>query len=137
MSNSSEDEENNNINEKREIDKLENSEFETVPIEDSQNNTIEIFNVYKGIDLSKIKFKRKLNQILLVILVIAIIFLMFKILNVSFLFNNEDNQDPVFNNENDGDNNQDNLDNDRDFDPNDDDEVNNIYEEYFYLEQKK
>ena len=125
MSNSSEDEENNNINEKREIDKLENSEFETVPIEDSQNNTIEIFNVYKGIDLSKIKFKRKLNQILLVILVIAIIFLMFKILNVSFLFNN------------DGDNNQDNLDNDRDFDPNDDDEVNNIYEEYFYLEQKK
>ena len=63
MSNSS-DEENNNMTDKREIDKLENRDFETVPIEDSGSNSIEIFNVYKGIDISKVKFKRKLNQIL-------------------------------------------------------------------------
>ena len=135
MSNSS-DEENNNMTDKREIDKLENRDFETVPIEDSGSNSIEIFNVYKGIDISKVKFKRKLNQILLVIAIIAIIFLMFKILNISPLFNSEDNQDNNnynYNNEND----DNNFDNDQDMDKNDEDEFDNIYEEYFYLEQKK
>ena len=134
MSNYNEDEENHSINDKRELDKLESKDFETVPIEDSSNNSIEIFNVYKGIDLSKVRFKRKINQILLVILVVAIVFLMFKILNISPLFS-DDNQDVMFNNDND--NNQDNF-NDQNFDNNDDDEeYNNIYDEYFYVDQDK
>ena len=134
MSNFNEDEENHSINDKRELDKLESKDFETVPIEDSSNNSIEIFNVYKGIDLSKVRFKRKINQILLVILVVAIVFLMFKILNISPLFS-DDNQDVMFNNDND--NNQDNF-NDQNFDNNDDDEeYNNIYDEYFYVDQDK
>ena len=134
MSNYNEDEENHSINDKRELDKLESKDFETVPIEDSSNNSIEIFNVYKGIDLSKVRFKRKINQILLVILVVAIVFLMFKILNISPLFS-DDNQDAMFNNDND--NNQDNF-NDQNFDNNDDDEeYNNIYDEYFYVDQDK
>ena len=133
MSNYNEDEENHSINDKREMDKLDSKDFETVPIEDSQNNSIEIFNVYKGIDLSKVRFKRKINQILLVILVVAIVFLMFKILNISPLFS-DDNQDPIFNNEND--NNQDNF-NDQNFDNDDDEEYNNIYDEYFYINQDK
>lgn len=128
MSHFNEDEDTNNINDKGGIDKLDNREFETVPIEDSQSNSIEVFNVYKGIDLSKVKFKRKLNQILLVILVIAIIFLMFKILNISPIFNNEDSNDDFNNN-----NYQNNFDNNFD---NDDDNYNN-YDEYFYMEQKK
>ena len=134
MSNYNEDEENHSINDKRELDKLESKDFETVPIEDSSNNSIEIFSVYKGIDLSKVRFKRKINQILLVILVVAIVFLMFKILNISPLFS-DDNQDVMFNNDND--NNQDNF-NDQNFDNNDDDEeYNNIYDEYFYVDQDK
>ena len=68
------------------------------------------------------------------ILVVAIVFLMFKILNISPLFS-DDNQDVMFNNDND--NNQDNF-NDQNFDNNDDDEeYNNIYDEYFYVDQDK
>ena len=134
MSNYNEDDEINTMNDKKEMDKLDNKDFETVPIEGSQNNSIEIFNVYKGIDLSKVRFKRKINQILLVILVIAIVFLMFKILNVSPLFNNDDNQDPVFNNDN-NDNNQDV--NDQNFDNDEDEDYSNVYDEYFYMDQKK
>ena len=133
MSHDNDEDENNHFNSK-EMDKLENRDFETVPIEDSSNNSIEVFNVYKGIDLSKVKFKRKLNQILLVILVIVIVFLMFKILGVSPLFN-DDNSEVDFNNNN-NDNFQDNF-NNQDFDQNDEDDDNNIYDEYFYMEQKK
>ena len=132
MSHLSEEEENHTFNDKKEMDKLENRDFETVPIEDSTNNSIEVFNVYKGIDLSKVKFKRKINQILLVILVIVIIFLMFKILGVSPIFN-DDNSDPIFNN---NDNFQDNFAN-QEFDGDEDNEDYSVYDEYFYLEQKK
>ena len=40
MSNYNEDEENHSINDKRELDKLESKDLETVPIEDSSNNSI-------------------------------------------------------------------------------------------------
>ena len=33
--------------------------FSKVPIEDSQNNTIEVFNVYSSLDTSKNKCKKK------------------------------------------------------------------------------
>ena len=88
MSNFNDDEE-SNMKDKSDFNKLDNRDFETVPIEDSHTNSIEVFNVYKGMDISKSKLKKKLNQILLVILVIAIIFLMFKILNISPLFNDD------------------------------------------------
>ena len=123
MSNFNDEEDSHHISDKSGIDKLENREFETVPIEDSQPNSVEVFNVYRGIDISRSKFKKKLNQILLVVLVIAIIFLMFKILNIS----------PIFGDENDynADNNnfQDNFDNNNDFDKNEEDD--NIYDEFF------
>ena len=59
---------------------------------------------------------------------------MFKILGVSPLFN-DDNSEEDFNNNN-NDNFQDNF-NNQDFDQNDEDDDNNIYDEYFYMEQKK
>jgi lipopolysaccharide assembly outer membrane protein LptD (OstA) len=129
MSNFNDDEE-SNIKDKNDFNKLDNREFETVPIEDSHTHSIEIFNVYKGIDISRSKLKRKLNQILLVILVIAIIFLMFKILNISPIFM-EDSE--ILNDNN---NFQDNNFGGPDFDRNDDHD-DNIYDEYFYMEQKR
>ena len=134
MKHYNEDEETENMNEKYQHDKFDNSEFEKVPIEDSQSSsTIEVYNVYKGIDLSKTKFKRKINQIILVVLIIAIIFLMFKILNISQIIN-EDSENNFMDNNN---NFHDNLDG-PDFDPNinNNDEVDvSIYDEYFYLIQ--
>ena len=129
MSHFNDDEDTNHISDKSGIDKLDNREFETVPIEDSQSNSVEVYNVYKGIDISKSKFKKKLNQILLVVLVIAIIFWMFKILNISPIFSDEDDynaNDDTF---------RDNFDNNNDFDRNEEDD--NIYDEFFYMEQKK
>ena len=123
------DEEDSHIKDKSDLDKLENREFETVPIEDSHSHSIEVFNVYKGIDLSRSKLKRKLNQVLLVVLVIAIIFLMFKILNISPIFN-EDSE--ILNDDNFQDNNFDGP----DFDHNEDDD-DSIYDEYFYMDQKR
>ena len=123
------DEDDLNIKDKSDMDKLENREFETVPIEDSHSHSIEVFNVYKGIDLSRSKLKRKLNQVLLVVLVISIIFLMFKILNISPIFNDDSE---ILNNNNFQDNNFDGP----DFDHNEDDD-NNIYDEYFYMDQKR
>ena len=132
MKHYNEDEENENINENYQNDKFDNNGFETVPIKDGQSsNTIEVYNVYKGIDLSKTKFKRKINQIILVVLVIAIIFLMFKILNISQIIN-DDSENNMDNNNFPG-----NLDG-PDFDPNLDnnDEVDvSVYDEYFYLIQ--
>ena len=127
MSNFNDDEE-SNMKDKSDFNKLDNRDFETVPIEDSHTNSIEVFNVYKGIDISRSKLKKKLNQILLVILVIAIIFLMFKILNISPLFNDDSE---IINDDN---NFQDN--NFGDFDRNEDDD-DNTYDEYFYMEQKR
>ena len=123
------DEDDLNIKDKSDMDKLENREFETVPIEDSHSHSIEVFNVYKGIDLSKSKLKRKLNQVLLVVLVIAIIFLMFKILNISPIFNDDSE---ILNDDNFQDNNFDGP----DFDHNEDDD-DTIYDEYFYMDQKR
>ena len=123
------DEDDLNIKDKSDMDKLENREFETVPIEDSHSHSIEVFNVYKGIDLSRSKLKRKLNQVLLVVLVIAIIFLMFKILNISPIFNDDSE---ILNDDNFQDNNFDGP----DFDHNEDDD-DTIYDEYFYMDQKK
>ena len=128
MSHFNDDEDTHHISDKSGIDKLDNREFETVPIEDSQSNSVEVYNVYKGIDISKSKFKKKLNQILLVVLVIAIIFLMFKILKISPIFSDE-------NEYNANDDFRDNFDNNNDFDRNEDDD--NIYDEFFYMEQKK
>ena len=127
MSNFNDDEE-SNMKDKSGFNKLDNRDFETVPIEDSHTNSIEVFNVYKGMDISRSKLKKKLNQILLVILVIAIIFLMFKILNISPLFNDDSE---IINDDN---NFQDN--NFGDFDRNEDDD-DNTYDEYFYMEQKR
>ena len=123
------DEDDLNIKDKSDMDKLENREFETVPIEDSHSHSIEVFNVYKGIDLSRSKLKRKLNQVLLVVLVIAIIFLMFKILNISPIFNDDSE---ILNDDNFQDNNFDGP----DFDHNEDDD-DTIYDEYFYMDQKR
>ena len=123
------DEDDLNIKDKSDMDKLENREFETVPIEDSHSHSIEVFNVYKGIDLSRAKLKRKLNQVLLVVLVIAIIFLMFKILNISPIFNDDSE---ILNDDNFQDNNFDGP----DFDHNEDDD-DTIYDEYFYMDQKR
>ena len=124
------DDEDSNIKDKSDLDKLDNREFETVPIEDSHTPSIEVFNVYKGIDISKSKLKRKINQILLVVLVIAIIFLMFKILNISPIFNDDSE---ILNNDN---NFHDNNFGGPDFDRDEGDD-DNIYDEYFYMEQKK
>ena len=41
-------------------DNFEGGKFQKVPIEDTQNNSIEIYNVYTGVDLSKEKCKKKL-----------------------------------------------------------------------------
>ena len=123
------DEDDLNIKDKSDMDKLENREFETVPIEDSHSHSIAVFNVYKGIDLSRSKLKRKLNQVLLVVLVIAIIFLMFKILNISPIFNDDSE---ILNDDNFQDNNFDGP----DFDHNEDDD-DTIYDEYFYMDQKR
>ena len=117
------DDEDSNIKDKSDLDKLDNREFETVPIEDSHTPSIEVFNVYKGIDISKSKLKRKINQILLVVLVIAIIFLMFKILNISPIFNDDSE---ILNNDNNfHDNNFGGPDFDRD--EGDDDNINSLF----------
>ena len=63
--------------------------FSKVPIEDSQNNTIEVFNVYSSLDTSKNKCKKKIYNTILVILVIAIIFMLSKILKITQLINED------------------------------------------------
>jgi hypothetical protein len=60
MSNFNDNEE-SNMKDKSDFNKLDNRDFETVPIEDSHTNSIEVFNVYKGIDISRSKLKKKIK----------------------------------------------------------------------------
>ena len=73
--------EKDNINEKEEY--IEDKGFEKVPIEETQNNSIEIFNVYKGLDMSKGKCKKKLYNAIIVVLVVIIFIMLKKILEIS------------------------------------------------------
>ena len=78
-------------------DKYGEGKFKKVPIEDSQN-AIEIYNVYSGLDLSKEKYKKKIYNIILIVLAIAIFIMLSRILSIT-KSNNED-EETNFNNDN-------------------------------------
>ena len=117
-----------NNDEKETINKIniEEKGFEKVPIEETHNNSIEIYNVHKGLDISKGKCKKNSYNIILVILVIAIFIMIKKILEVTNIINADPN--PVLNN----DNIKEHY-NEKDFNNYDEQETN----EFFYLLQKK
>ena len=107
----------------------EEEKFRKVPIEDMQNNSIEIYNVYSGIDSPKEKCRRKIYNIIMIILILFIVFMIYRILKITNLIN--DDEEPNMNN---------------DFDFNNDDDEDEAYKkynededeaEYFYLEQNK
>ena len=72
--------------------------FVKVPIEEAQNSSIEVYNVYKGIDLSKTKWKKKLYRAIIVILVVCIFYMLSKIIKITLLANN--GLHPILNNDN-------------------------------------
>ena len=124
-----EDEETENISDKSN-DSIEQRGFQKVPIGETQNNSIEIFNVY-NVDYSKSKFKKKIYKIILIILAIVIVFALFKILNISQMFAEEDN----FQN-----NNMEERDPDEGFKGDDDEDYDDDTpntSEHFYVLQKK
>ena len=86
-------EEKESINERYSEDK----DFEKVPIEDTQNNSIEIYNVYKGLEISKGKCKKRLYNIIVIVLIVAIFFMIKKILELTNKIN-EDSK-PILNND--------------------------------------
>ena len=101
--------------------------FEKVPIEDSQNNSIEIYNVYTGLEISKGKCKKRVYNILIIVLIAIIIIMLKKILDITNIIN-EDSK-PVLNN-----------DYIQEHDPSNQNEFNNYDDEeneIYYLIQKK
>ena len=111
--------EKDNINEKEEY--IEDKGFEKVPIEETQNNSIEIFKVYKGLDMSKGKCKKRLYNAIIVVLVVIIFIMLKKILEISNVISDDSQQvsNDDYNNKN--------------YYNNDDEETN----ELIYLLQKK
>ena len=110
--------------------KIEEEKFQKVPIEDTQNSAVEVYNVYNGIDLSKEKCRKKTFKAILYILIIIIIIMAFRTLKLSNLFGEEENydyegRDPIWN-----DNMRDDIEHDKD---NEYDEKMHI----FYINQKK
>ena len=63
--------------------------FVKVPIEEAQNSSIEVYNVYSGIDLSKTKWKKKLYKAVVIILVICIFYMLSRIIKITLLANED------------------------------------------------
>ena len=104
--------------------------FQKVPIGDSQTNSIEVYNVYNGIDLSKVKCRRKVYKAVLIIIVIAIFIMLSRILKITQLINED--PDPILNNDNIR----------EDFDEENEEYYNNRYNddvasEFYYILQNK
>ena len=119
-----EDEESENIN-----DKYGGGKFQKVPIGDSQSNSIEVYNVYSGLDLSKVKCRKKVYNAILIVIVIGIFIMLSRILKLTQLINED--PDPILNN--------DNIREDFDEDDEEYKKYNNddIKSEFFYILQKK
>ena len=118
-------------------DKIEEDKFQKVPIEDSQNNSIEVYNVHSGLDLSKDKCRRKIINSLIYTLIIVIIIILFRIFNLSsILSEEEDYEESGPNNDNDNNNMREDFDQENDKN----EHKNYQYDEkihYFYVNQEK
>jgi len=119
------------IEDNEETENMSDKGFEKVPIEDTQNHSIEIYNVYSGLDLSKTKCKKKIYKAVLIILVIAIFIMLSRILKISQLINEE--PDPIPNNDHIRENYHPDDDEEDEYRNNYDEEMN----EYFYIVQNK
>ena len=119
------------IEDNEETENMSDKGFEKVPIEDTQNHSIEIYNVYSGLDLSKTKCKKKIYKAVLIILVIAIFIMLSRILKISQLINEE--PDPIPNNDHIKENYHPDDDEEDEYRNNYDEEMN----EYFYIVQNK
>ena len=119
------------IEDNEETENMSDKGFEKVPIEDTQNHSIEIYNVYSGLDLSKTKCKKKIYKAVLIILVIAIFIMLSRILKISQLINEEPN--PIPNNDHIKENYHPDDDEEDEYRNNYDEEMN----EYFYIVQNK
>ena len=119
------------IEDNEETENMSDKGFEKVPIEDTQNHSIEIYNVYSGLDLSKTKCKKKVYKAVLIILVIAIFIMLSRILKISQLINED--PDPIPNNDHIREHYHPDDDEDDEYRNNYDEEMN----EYFYIEQNK
>jgi len=111
-----------------ELEDMNDKGFKKVPIEKSKKHSIEIYNVYTPLGLSKTRLIKKLYKVVLYLIVIIIVFLLFRILRVTSIFNQ--NSEHTQNNYNYNDSNY--------RDP-DEDEFNNSTDENenIYLLQKK
>ena len=119
------------IEDNEETENMSDKGFEKVPIEDTQNHSIEIYNVYSGLDLSKTKCKKKVYKAVLIILVIAIFIMLSRILKISQLINED--PDPIPNNDHIREHYHQDDDEEDEYRNNYDEEMN----EYFYIEQNK
>ena len=119
------------IEDNEETENMSDKGFEKVPIEDTQNHSIEIYNVYSGLDLSKTKCKKKVYKAVLIILVIAIFIMLSRILKISQLINED--PDPIPNNDHIREHYHPDDDEEDEYRNNYDEEMN----EYFYIEQNK
>ncbi len=119
------------IEDNEETENMSDKGFEKVPIEDTQNHSIEIYNVYSGLDLSKTKCKKKVYKAVLIILVIAIFIMLSRILKISQLINED--PDPIPNNDHIRENYHPDDDEEDEYRNNYDEEMN----EYFYIVQNK
>ena len=103
--------------------------FQKVPIEDSHINTVEVYNVHAGFDLSKIKCRRKVANYFIIILIIVMFIMISRILKLTDLISSD--PEPVLNDDNVRDEFDGEMDNDN---------YNYTEEEsskYFYIIQKK
>ena len=118
----------NNNEDNEELENMSEKDFKRVPFEKSKKHSIEIYNVYTPLGLSKTRLIKKLYKVVLYLIVIIIVFLLFRILRVTSIFNQ--NSEHSQNNYNYNDSNY--------RDPDEDEFTNSTDEnENIYLLQKK
>ena len=111
-------------------EKYPESKFQRVPIEDSKINTVEVYDVHAGFDLSKIKCRRKTSNYFIIALIIVMFIMMSRIFKLTDLISSD--PEPVLND----DHIRDEFDQDDDMD-NDYNYAEDESSKYFYIVQKK